>query len=109
MRWVAGANTTSPGGGRYLQVSQEADQSVDFPLHARWQASQDGSRPRQHQTDDKRITLAGARQRAAAARSLLIDGIARDARRAQGALADAQATGISAIPYAWRAPEPLGV
>jgi hypothetical protein len=45
--------------------------------------------------DDKRITLADARQKAAAARSLLIDGIdpiaARDARRAQTALADGQA------------------
>jgi hypothetical protein len=45
--------------------------------------------------DDKRITLSDARQKAAAARSLLIDGLdpidARNARRAQAALQDAQA------------------
>jgi integrase len=83
------------GGGLYLQVSQQKTKAWIFRFTRAGVARKMGLGPVSVKSDDKRITLADARQKAAAARSLLIDGIdpiaARAARRAQEALADAQA------------------
>jgi integrase len=83
------------GGGLYMQVSQQATKAWIFRFTRAGVPRKMGLGPVSVKSDDKRITLADARQKAAAARSLLIDGIdpiaARDARRAQAALADAQA------------------
>jgi integrase len=83
------------GGGLYLQVSQQKTKAWIFRFTRAGVPRKMGLGPVSVKTDDKRITLADARQKAAAARSLLIDGIdpiaARDARRAQTALAEAQA------------------
>jgi integrase len=83
------------GGGLYLQVSQQATKAWIFRFTRAGVHRKMGLGPVSVKPDDKRITLADARQKAAAARSLLIDGIdpiaARNARRAQEALADAQA------------------
>ena len=83
------------GGGLYMQVSQQATKAWIFRFTRAGVPRKMGLGPVSVKPDDKRITLADARQKAAAARSLLIDGIdpiaARDARRAQVALADAQA------------------
>jgi len=82
------------GGGLYLQVSQQATKAWIFRFTRAGVPRKMGLGPVSVKPDDKRITLADARQKAAAARSLLIDGIdpiaARNARRAQEALADAQ-------------------
>ena len=78
-----------------MQVSQQATKAWIFRFTRAGVPRKMGLGPVSVKPDDKRITLADARQKAAAARSLLIDGIdpiaARDARRAQAALADAQA------------------
>jgi hypothetical protein len=83
------------GGGLYMQVSQQATKAWIFRFTRAGRARKMGLGPVSTKPDDKRITLADARQKAAAARSLLIDGIdpitARDAKRAQAALADAHA------------------
>jgi integrase len=83
------------GGGLYMQVSPQATKAWIFRFTRAGRPRKMGLGPVSVKPDDKRITLADARQKAAAARSLLIDGIdpiaARDARRAQAALADAQA------------------
>jgi integrase len=83
------------GGGLYMQVSQQATKAWIFRFTRAGVPRKMGLGPVSVKPDDKRITLADARQKAAAARSLLIDGVdpiaARDARRAQATLADAQA------------------
>jgi integrase len=82
------------GGGLYLQVSQQATKAWIFRFTRAGKPRKMGLGPVSTKPNDKRITLADARQKAAAARSLLIDGIdpiaARNARRAQEALAEAQ-------------------
>jgi hypothetical protein len=79
------------GGGLYLQVSKQKTKSWVFRFTRAGVPRKMGLGPVSVKQDDKRIALADARQKAAAARSLLIDGIdpiaARDARRAQEALA----------------------
>src|SRR3981189_805157 len=81
--------------GLSLQVSQQATKAGIFRCTRAGRPRKMGLGPVSTKPDDKRITLADARQKAAAARSLLIDGIdpiaARAALRAQEALADAQA------------------
>src|ERR1700730_18905904 len=83
------------GGVLYLQVSQQATKAWIFRFTRAGKPRKMGLGPVSTKPDDKRITLADARQKAAAARSLLIDGIdpieARNARRAQAALQDALA------------------
>jgi integrase len=83
------------GGGLYLQVSQEGTKAWIFRFTRAGVPRKMGMGPVSVKPDDKRITLADARQKATAARSLLIDGIdpieARNAKRAQAALQDAQA------------------
>jgi integrase len=82
------------GGGLYLQVSQQKTKAWIFRFTRAGVPRKMGLGPVSVKPDDKRITLADARQKATAARSLLIDGIdpiaARDAKRAQAALADAR-------------------
>src|SRR5258707_6620318 len=79
----------------YMQVSQQATKAWIFRFTRAGVPRKMGLGPVSVNPDDKRIALADARQKAAAARSLLIDGVdpiaARNARRAQQALADAQA------------------
>src|ERR1700730_6335832 len=83
------------GGGLYLQVSQQKTKAWIFRFTRAGVPRKMGLGPVSVKPDDKRITLADARQKATAARSLLIDGVdpiaARDARRAQAALEQAQA------------------
>jgi integrase len=78
-----------------MQVSQQATKAWIFRFTRAGVPRKMGLGPVSTKPDDKRISLADARQKAAAARSLLIDGIdpiaARDERRAQTALANAQA------------------
>lgn len=82
------------GGGLYLQVSQQKTKAWIFRFTRAGVPRKMGLGPVSVKPDDKRITLADARQKATAARSLLIDGIDpiadRDARRAQAALEQAQ-------------------
>lgn len=87
------------GGGLYPQVSQQGNQPrtkawiFRFTLAGRPRKM--GLGPVSTKADDKRITLADARQKATAARSLLIDGIdpieARKVQRAKQAQEQAQA------------------
>src|SRR4051794_34174112 len=83
------------GGGLYLQVSQQETKAWIFRFTRAGRPCKMGLGPVSVKSDDKRITLADARQKAAAARSLLVDGIdpiaARDAQRAQVALQEALA------------------
>ena len=100
---LAVRNETRPGlyadgGGLYLQVSRQGNQPVTkawiFRFTLAGRPRKMGLGPVSLKADDKRITLADARQKAAAARSQLIDGIdpidARKAKRVQAALAKAQ-------------------
>src|SRR4051812_13422191 len=83
------------GGGLYMQVSQQKTKAWIFCFTRSGVPRKMGLGAVSIKSDDKRITLADARQKAAAARSLLIDGIdpiaARDAKRAQVALQEALA------------------
>jgi hypothetical protein len=83
------------GGGLYLQVSQQLTKAWVFRFTRAGVPRKMGLGPVSVKSDDKRITLADARQKATAARSLLIDGIdpiaARNVKRSQQALTDAQA------------------
>jgi integrase len=83
------------GGGLYLQVSQQATKAWIFRFTRAGRPRKMGLGPVSTKSDDKRITLADARQKATAARSLLIDGVdpieARNAKRTQAALQDALA------------------
>ncbi|WP_371423293.1 tyrosine-type recombinase/integrase [Tardiphaga sp.] len=76
----------SDGGGLYLQVSQQKTKAWIFRYTRTGVHRKMGLGPVSVKADDKRITLADARQKATAARSLLIDGIdpidQRDAKRA---------------------------
>jgi integrase len=83
------------GGGLYLQVSQQKTKAWIFRFTRAGVPRKMGLGPVSVKANDKRISLADARQKAAAARSLLIDGVdpiaARDAKRAQVALEEAKA------------------
>ncbi|SIO51162.1 Integrase [Bradyrhizobium erythrophlei] len=83
------------GGGLYMQVSLQGTKAWIFRYARAKRPRKMGLGPVSTKPDDKRITLADARQKAAAARSLLIDGVdpieARNAKRAQAALEDAHA------------------
>lgn len=83
------------GGGLYMQVSQQKTKAWIFRFTRSGVPRKMGLGPVSVKADDKRITLSDARQKATAARSLLIDGVdpieARNAKRAQTALQDAQA------------------
>jgi hypothetical protein len=87
--------------GLYLQVSQQATKAWIFRFTRAGRPRKMGLGPVSSKPDDKRITLADARQKTAAARSLLIDGIdpiaAGDARHAQEALADAPGCHFQAL------------
>lgn len=63
------------GGGLYLQVSQQKTKAWIFRFTRAGVPRKMGLGPVSVKPDDKRITLADARQKAAAARSLLIDGM----------------------------------
>jgi len=65
------------GGGLYLQVSEQKTKAWIFRFTRTGVPRKMGLGPVSVKSDDKRITLADARQKAAAARSLLIDGITR--------------------------------
>src|SRR5258708_511085 len=83
------------GGGLYLQVSEQATKAWIFRFTRAGRPRKMGIGPVRVKPDDKRITLADARQKAAAARSLLIDGVdpieARKARKDSQALEKAKA------------------
>jgi integrase len=83
------------GGGLYLQVSRSHTKAWVFRFMRAGRARKMGLGPVSVRPDDKRITLADARQKAAEARSLLLDGIdpitAREQRRAAAALTEAKA------------------
>jgi hypothetical protein len=82
-----------------LQVSRQGNQPCTkawvFRFTLAGRPRKMGLGPVSTKADDKRITLADARQKAATARSLLIDGVdpidARNAKRSQAALQAAQA------------------
>jgi integrase len=63
------------GGGLYMQVSQQSTKAWIFRYTRAGVPRKMGMGPVSVKPDDKRITLADARQKAAAARSLLIDGV----------------------------------
>jgi integrase len=77
------------GGGLYLQVSVQKTKAWVFRFTRAGVPRKMGLGPVSVKADDKRITLADARQKAAAARSLLIDGL--DPIEARNALRTAQA------------------
>lgn len=77
------------GGGLYLQVSQQKTKAWIFRFTRAGVPRKMGLGPVSVKPDDKRITLADARQKAAVARSQLIDGI--DPIEARRALTAAQA------------------
>jgi integrase len=83
------------GDGLYLQVSRQRTKAWVFRFMRAGQARKMGLGPVSTRPDDKRISLADARQKAADARSLLLDGIdpiiAREQRRAAVALQEARA------------------
>jgi integrase len=63
------------GGGLYMQVSQQSTKAWIFRYTRAGVPRKMGMGPVSVKPDDKRITLADARQKAAVARSLLIDGV----------------------------------
>jgi integrase len=79
----------SDGGGLYLQVSVQKTKAWVFRFTRAGVPRKMGLGPVSVKSDDKRITLADARQKATAARSLLIDGV--DPIEARNALRAAQA------------------
>ncbi|UGY27171.1 integrase arm-type DNA-binding domain-containing protein [Bradyrhizobium septentrionale] len=84
------------GDGLYLQVSKQKTKAWVFRFMRAGKARKMGLGPVSIQPNDKRITLLQARQKAADARSLLVDGVdpieVRKIRRAQIALEAAKAT-----------------
>jgi integrase len=82
------------GGGLYLQVSQQKTKAWIFRFTRAGVPRKMGLGPVSVKSNDKRITLADARQKATAARSQLIDGVdpieARKARTAAQALESAK-------------------
>src|SRR4051812_23849963 len=83
------------GGGLYLQVSQQKTKAWIFRFTRAGVPRKMDLGPVSVKPDDKKITLADARQKAATARSMLVDGIdpiiARNEKRTQAALQDAGA------------------
>ncbi len=77
------------GGGLYLQVSQQKTKAWIFRFTRGGVPRKMGLGPVSVKSDDKRITLADARQNAAEARSMLVDG--QDPIEARKALRNAQA------------------
>jgi len=82
------------GGGLYLQVSQQKTKAWIFRFTRAGVPRKMGLGPVSVKPNDKRITLSDARQKAAVARSLLIDGIDpiadREARKAAQAVEKAK-------------------
>jgi integrase len=79
------------GGGLYMQVSQQKTKAWIFRFTRAGVPRKMGLGSVSVKTDDKRITLADARQKATAARSLLVDGVDPIAdRRARKAVQQAE-------------------